>query len=230
MKQTTGLLLIIVWIYVFLDSADKTKGVRGFLKSAFDPRAVVFTGCFFLISGFWFVKVFQVYGHPLHTPAAGMALSSGGEDVSGWFKIREPAAEPGVFLFIGSNGLMSFVFMRAFHAQKIQTGNPRGMAMAGRPEAPSFFGHGSSCLYSCDSAVACSHRRLQSGAPYFYLAYPPIALLSALVLEPVQAKKSLRLRAGIGLGDVIVVLLLVWNAQIGVSKAMSVIFSNNMLL
>jgi len=30
MKQTTGLLLIIVWIYVFLDSADKTKGVRGF--------------------------------------------------------------------------------------------------------------------------------------------------------------------------------------------------------
>ncbi|OQX82000.1 MAG: hypothetical protein B6D56_01010 [Candidatus Omnitrophica bacterium 4484_70.1] len=89
------LFLIIAGIFLFLGKSNQREKVK-FLPSLFFNREfVLFSLGTFLVCGFWFVKIYKVYGNPLWLPTQSHLLQ---EDISGWFRVlkRRP---PGWLLF-----------------------------------------------------------------------------------------------------------------------------------
>lgn len=91
-KQTGGYFLIAVWIFSIFYYWHKIKSIKSLPKIIFNKHFIFASIGVFLISGFWFLKIYQVYGNPLWRPPHPNV-----EDV-GWFKIVRNRP-PGWILF-----------------------------------------------------------------------------------------------------------------------------------
>jgi 4-amino-4-deoxy-L-arabinose transferase-like glycosyltransferase len=91
-KQTAGYFLIAVWIFSIFYYWHKIKNVKSLPKVIFNKHFILASIGVFLVSGFWFMKIYQVYGNPLWRPPH--------PDVGdvGWFKIVRNRP-PGWILF-----------------------------------------------------------------------------------------------------------------------------------
>ncbi|MBN1354527.1 MAG: glycosyltransferase family 39 protein [Candidatus Omnitrophica bacterium] len=96
-KQTGGYLLIAVGIFSVLAYVSGISDTKSLLVTIFNKYFIMFSIGVFLVSGFWFIKIYMIYGDPLWQPTATQSdLSS--VDVTGWFKVLR-SRPPGWILY-----------------------------------------------------------------------------------------------------------------------------------
>lgn len=94
-KQSGGYIIPGLIIFMVLDNKDSVFNWKKTLNVIFSKEILLFLGGVFLVSGFWFLKVYQVFGNPLYLPNQANIYD---KDLSGWF--RELAKRPsGVILY-----------------------------------------------------------------------------------------------------------------------------------
>jgi len=82
LKHVGGFLLIAIWIFTALDHYIKNPKIISLPMAFFNKNFILFAAGTFAVSGFWFLKVYQVYGNPLYLPHMASVVTS---DKTGWF-------------------------------------------------------------------------------------------------------------------------------------------------
>jgi len=216
--------IALIFAYASAYSRNRDKPLKAFL----DPGFLVYAGMTLAVSAFWFVKVYHVYGNPLHTPGTGMAVSRQA-DITGWFEALRSRPRP-LFFFtfsvIATCPLfgLALVSLRDFHVQVRSFLNRRAA------DAKiiflwlwiiAFFIPSSQIFRFVWSASNQEHR-------YFYPAYAAIALLAGVVLD--RLRQGLARRAGGIWSEIVVGALLIWNIWISVPIVAELLKTNSMLL
>ncbi len=216
-KQTAGILLDAAGIYVyFLGRTKKTF-------RAVEPLFLLYCAAAFLVSGFWFIKVYSVYGSPLHQPGS---VSIGlKEDLTGWFHTVSHRPPPFIFFSLGViwlSPLLAFALTGLGRFIRQVSGKEK----AG-PETMlwlwilTFFFFITEPWHVLELIADQEHR-------FFYMAYPAIAVLAAAVLDSIGARWSGKLKNS-RIPVVVITAALLLNACWGIPQALKVIYENNML-
>jgi len=182
----------------------------------------------FLVSAFWFLKVIEVYGEPLHLPSQGMDLAQI-HDRSGWFAALAERPAPILFFSLGPLYVCPlfaalFLTFGRFRSDvtlmmKRQTADHRFIILwvwllvffyfVGNPTKVMFAGFNQ------------EHR-------YLYPAFPAIAILAAFGLDRLRVWFGNLLRRPLA-GELVILVLLVLNACWSVPMAMKIIFEDRSL-
>jgi 4-amino-4-deoxy-L-arabinose transferase-like glycosyltransferase len=145
------------------------------------PFFWAFAAAFAAVTAFWFLRVIQIYGHPLHQPHAGMAQANQA-DVTGWFAAVAARPHTSVMFALGVP-FMCPLFAAAYGAWPRFWSALRGAASDDASRGTlmlwvwvlAFYIY---LVYPADIfAVGNKEHR------YFYFAYPAIAILAASVLH-----------------------------------------------
>jgi hypothetical protein len=238
-NQKTGLILpaiggfaaICIWREALPVSPSKK------IKSIFSKARAVISSAFlwaypigFLaISGFWFWRVTQTYGHPLHQPIHAMTEAAG-SDVTGWFAAVRTRPHAAILFSFGAIALCPlFVFCWAawhrtwsgwFVSDDKVAAESKGLALLWVWVAVFF-------LYfaQLNSIFATGNQEHR----YFYPAYPALAILSAFGLNSFTARlKQHFSRQGAWVEGIVVTFILIssaWSCSIAYPK----IFADQML-
>lgn len=113
-NQRSGLILPALGGFVALSlwhDAEPSRGAAGrasgcltwgpfVLRSAFNPFFWLLAAGFLTVTGFWFWKVTQVYGHPLYQPSQKM-VDAFGSDSTGWFAAVHSRPHPALLFSFG---------------------------------------------------------------------------------------------------------------------------------
>lgn len=83
-KQSGAFILIVIVLWHYLSNIKDVFRKETVLKTVFSPHLVLFILGFFLSSGWWFYKVYQVYGSPIYRPHQTGISSSAMID---WFRV-----------------------------------------------------------------------------------------------------------------------------------------------
>ncbi len=213
-KQTAGLFLAAVWMYTYLTLRRKKSSVA----NIFDLRFLIFAAAAFLVSGFWFWKVYSILGNPLHTPGSVNAGFS--EDMTGWFRTVSQRPPPVLFFSLGVvflSPLFAFSFLTLPRTWREQEGVRLMLWCWILP----YFIFATEAWQILELSAGQEHR-------FFYMAYPALAILAALGMDLVR--QVLRRKVTLAwLPDLAVIVLLFWNAWRGIPQVMKVIYQNNML-
>jgi len=113
-KQTGGYLLIAVWIFSVLSHTKKLSDVKSLPRIVFNKRFILFSAGVFLVSGFWFIKIYRIYGHPLWLPEQPVALQN---EVRGWSAMLR-ARPPGWILYLTGAPYLCPLFAAVFLSLK----------------------------------------------------------------------------------------------------------------
>ncbi len=221
-KQTAGLLLPAVWLYT-LFSERKSKNIVGI---ALNPYFLIYALAAVLVSAFWFLKVYQVFGNPIHQP--GSVFEGIQNDRTGWFYAVSHRPPPFLFFSVGViylSPIFGFALLRLRKFYRHCGGDP--MDESGSAEMMlwlwilAFFVFITEPWHVLVLMGDQEHR-------FFYGAYPAIAILSALGVDSLRLKWS-RSTQHRWLPDTAIASLLWVNALWGIPKAMKVIYQNNLL-
>lgn len=228
-NQRTGLILPAVGIFACLcvwQDAPVRNGSNPL--SAFISRAIqtvsniffwLFGATFLAVTGFWFWRVIQTYGHPLYQPGQAMhdALSS---DVTGWFAAVHSRPHPSVLFSIGAIllcplfafSLVSWNRSWSSWTGRFRDSQSRGLALLWIWVMTFFL-----CLANLTDLFGTGNQEHR----YFYPAYPALAILSAFGIQRfLQNRRA---------GGMISALMLVAGAAWGAWLAYPKIFSDQML-
>jgi hypothetical protein len=96
-KQTGGFLLIALFIYTVI-THKKLHDIRQLPSVVLNKRILLFSIGVFLISGFWFYKIYQIYGDPLWRPGQPNLIAS---DASGWFRMLKERPAGWILYMVG---------------------------------------------------------------------------------------------------------------------------------
>ncbi len=95
-KQTGGYLVFSFLIFLFITHEKRIFHIQSMPMILFNRRTVLFVFGVFLISGFWFFKVYGTFGNPLYLPGQSDILQ---KDMSGWFtQLAKRPAGPILYL------------------------------------------------------------------------------------------------------------------------------------
>ncbi|MDD5069620.1 MAG: glycosyltransferase family 39 protein [Candidatus Omnitrophica bacterium] len=95
-KQTAGYFLIAIWIFTIAGHDRKLYKIKEFLRVIFNREIIFFTIGVFFVSGYWFWKIYSIYGHPLWLPPHAENLVE--KDVTKWFQTLS-MRPPGIILY-----------------------------------------------------------------------------------------------------------------------------------
>ena len=228
-KQTAGIILVVIGLYLWLLADRKSGSVPIVLKGTLSKEFWIYTAGVMLASGFWFIKVFQTYGNPFHLPVSGMMLAQQ-QDTTGWFREIGMRPHPLIFFSWGviticplfALALMTF---KKFYRQLKEGVDPKNADqwivflwiwilmfyfLMGQPW--NLFGPN----YTQE------HR-------FLYMAYPAIALLSAVVLDQIRGWFCQWIQKPL-LWEIAVIALLLAHAVWTVPIGMKVVFADKALL
>ena len=82
-KQSGILLLPAIWLFMVLSKRKGLRNIRGVFSAAFNNYFLFFLAGLIISTGFWFYKVYLIYGTPFFMPDTSDVVSS---DITGWFK------------------------------------------------------------------------------------------------------------------------------------------------
>ena len=224
-KQTGGLLLPVAGIYTCLARRGKEKKISDYLC----PEVLVYALAAFLVSGFWFWKVWKNFGHPFYQPIS--TLSAIRQELTGW--VRQVSHRPAPFIFftwgvISLSPVFACVFLtvRRFYAEVAQALSRKKKAGLSAEAMLwiwilAYFSFVVEPWHILALTANQEHR-------FFYQAYPAIALLSALGLETIRGRLRPLLKNR-WIPDMVVVALLCLNAWWGIPRAMAILMNNTLL-
>lgn len=174
------------------------------------------------VGSFWLIKVWQVYGHPLHQPPRELMIRSIHEDVTGWFRSLYAQMHP-VFLFSVGLLYLSPLLVSAYAtlARLKNAGNDRRWIYLWI-WVLSFYIH-----FAAPWELL--HFNGNREQRYFYPAYPAIVILAACGLDTLREKIGLITRRP-WLAEAGIVLLLALNACWSIQIAMQKVFANDLFL
>ncbi len=228
-NQRTGLILPALGGFAALclwqdgDDGRKTGRAAGVvsrtIKIILDPFFWLLGAAFLAVTGFWFWKVIQTYGHPLYQPVQGMTTALG-SDVTGWFAAVHSRPHPSILFSLGA------VFLCPLFGFAAATWNQAWSGIIGRLKDsrtrslvllwiwPSVF---FLCIANLNNLFITGNQEHR----YFYPAYPALAILAAVGLERFLQNR----RAGGMIIGLIALACAAWGAWLAYPK----IFADQML-
>jgi len=96
-KQSAGYLVFGVFVFFFLTHKNSITGVISAVKAFFNRRSIIFTAFVLLVSGFWFYKIYTIYGNPLFLPTQPGIVDM---DKTGWFKQMRSRPVGGILFLV----------------------------------------------------------------------------------------------------------------------------------
>ncbi len=94
-KQSGGFMVFGVWFYYFITSPYRFSDLKHLPAMIFNKKTIIFAGMTVLVSAFWFIKIYRVYGNPLFLPGQSDLMN---QDITGWFKFLAQRPQ-GLILF-----------------------------------------------------------------------------------------------------------------------------------
>lgn len=227
-KQTALLIAWPVWATSMLAQPSKEIDAKSFLKKLFNPYFLLFVFSMFLVSAFWFYKVYQQYGSFFYQPQAGWAEANQ-TDVTGWFRALRERPIPVVFFSIGLIWVCP-IFLFALFSLK--------QSFARAQQAPLENKQSLALVYLWVWILAYYFWLAQPWEiiianqnqehRYFYYAYPALAILSAFMFN--QCFEALKKRSRWAYSaETIMLLLLILNAWRTLDLGFKIISTNQML-
>lgn len=232
-NQRAGLAAVAACLFILIvfwqDAREEKMGLkrcRSFIQRCLThPFFWVFGSIAAAVTAFWFLKVIQVYGEPLHQPTQGISQANS-QDITGWFAAVRGRAHPIILFSLGLS------FLCPLFALAYLTWDDLGRAIRGERD-PAIRGTLMLWvwilvfyLYLADIsdffAVGNKEHR------YFYPAYPAIAVLAASGLNRVRQWLA-DFFGKPGIADATVIFLLLANAAWGCYFAYPKIFSDQLL-
>ncbi len=229
-KQTAAFIFPAIWIFTVLDHPDKRWTPMACVRKAVNMPAVLFGISMLAVSAFWFVKVWQVYGNPLHKPDWGLMLQSIQSDTSGWAVALYRRPHP-VFLFslgiLYLSPMMGLAYGTLAELRRQTNAIVRGAIADSRVLflwlwILAFFIHFLAPWNLLNFNGNREHR-------YFYLAYPAFFVLASYILDRMRDRLGKAVKNSLA-AEALAIVLIVLNGFWGVSIAMKYIFENDMLL
>lgn len=224
-KQTAGLFLPVAGVYTVLRRLRREKKWTAF----FAPEVFLFAAAAVLVSFFWFFKVWQTYGSPVHQPSS--AAAAMGEDRTGWFRALALRPPPLVFFSWGVAELVPFFALSLFTLGDFfrQTASAFSKKVSDGEDSETFlwlwvlafFVFAAEPWNFMTASAGQEHR-------FFYLAYPPLAVLSSAAAGRLADRLGGPRRRFWAYAAVTFLILL--SAAHGLPRAFDVIRRNDMLL
>lgn len=224
-KQSALYQVPAVWAYAFLTSRADRRTWRGLLRSAFDPRFILFMFGLTAVTAWWFIRVWQTYGDPFHVPAQAM-IESLKTDQTGWFETLRRRPHPVIFFLLGtvlSSPLMGFALLSLGRLRAGLSAVWRGVS----DRDPYVF----LWLWTLAAYAQLTRpwRLLEPPSSqehrYFYIAYPALAALAAAAL--LEMSRGWRMAPAVR--DAVVCAILLAAALVSVPQGLRVVFENKML-
>lgn len=82
-KQTGGCLAVGILLFSIMTYVKHLSHLRSLKGLVFNKGIFLFLAGVLLVSGFWFLKIYNMFGHPFYLPAQQNLLT---KDLTGWFK------------------------------------------------------------------------------------------------------------------------------------------------
>ncbi len=183
------------------------------------PLYVIGIGC---VTAFWLIKVWQVYGHPLHQPVRELMIRSIHEDISGWFRVVYAQMHPWLLFSVGLLYLSPLMVVAYGTLGKCRDWmkDPRWIYLW--IWILSFYIH---FIAPWELFYFNGNREHR----YFYPAYPAILILAGYSLDWFRYKISTRLPKAF-MAEVVIWAFLILNASWSIRIAMSKVFQNDLFL
>jgi len=210
-KQTALIIVPVIWVFTILLNKEKIRSPKDALKIIFNPYIGFFLAGAVIISGFWFYKVYSVYGTPFFTSLRDLNAIAA-KDASGWHKAVAGRPHPFILYPIGILYLCPIILLSILSV--------RNFILA-------FFGQNAESLkryqfvlpwiwigafYLASFAIGKEHR-------YMMPAHPPLVILSAFVLN--ELKTLIRIEK---FREIFILILLaactLWSLPIGLGAVM----------
>ena len=215
-KQTAGFFLIGITVFYFWDNRRMLTTTAGMKQFFLNPFALSMVAAFLAVSGFWFLKVDEVYGEFIHKHLAGT-------EVNDSFAVIKRNRPPGVLVYLLGIPFLSpvFLFGWAAFSKKVR----------------SFAGSDKQWIFPFLACWIFAYFFILviffTGKEHRYIlpAYPAIALLSAYVVNRLREWGNQYTRSWKWLGaDEFTVIFLLLTAQWSVYQASDVIYNAGVLL
>ena len=111
-KQTAGFYIIALMMFHLWHSRYRYRSFKGTLQTLFHPYMLLFVAGFVLTSGFWFLKVYEVYGEFIHKYIPG-------PEVKDTFRAMREQRPPAIFIHtLGLLYISPFFFFAFFTLSK----------------------------------------------------------------------------------------------------------------
>ncbi len=210
-KQTAGFFLIGITVFYFWDNRRMLTTATGIKKFLLNPFALAMVAAFLAVSGFWFLKVYEVYGGFIHKHLAG-------SEVSDSFAVIKRNRPPGVLVYLVGIPFLSPVFLFAW---VVLSKKVRSFAGSDRQWIFPFL----ACWIFAYFFILVV---FFTGKEHRYMlpAYPAMALLAAYVLNRIRVWGNRYTRSWKWLGaDEFVVISLLLTAQWSIYQASDAIYN-----
>lgn len=233
-NQRAGLMVVAAGLFVLITiwhdrAAEKPLIRRLFLlpvRCAAHPFFWAYAATFLLITGFWFLRVIQVYGEPLHQPNAGLALANV-QDTTGWFAAVRSRPQGSVLFAVGTL-LLSPLFGLAYLTWNKFWRAVRNVDTHSSARGVIILWLWILVFYLYLAEISYIFAPGNKEHRYFYPAYPAIAVLAAAGLDGVRQKLAAR-PGRERVADVLVILLLFVNLAWGCALAYPKIIGDQLL-
>lgn len=106
-KQTAGFFIIALVVFYFWDNRKLLTSLKGVKPFFINPFTIAMAFGFVIISSFWFLQVYEVYGEPIHKHIPGNTI----KDV---FAITKRNRPPGEFIYLIGIPFLSPFFIAAW--------------------------------------------------------------------------------------------------------------------
>jgi len=197
-KQTGILLAPALWLFIVLLKRKDFYNIRGIVKAIFNSYFLFFLIGLLISSGFWFYKVYLVYGTPFFWPDIGDAVA---KDTTGWFKVVAGRPHPYILFSIGIPFICP-LFLLAYFSIKNFILNLKKIIL-GEEFNYVFIILWLWILIFYITAIGKEHR-------YMLPIYPPLAILSAYYLS--RIKIFIATKSNAFFGEIIIILILLVSA------------------
>ncbi|MEI8344553.1 MAG: phospholipid carrier-dependent glycosyltransferase [Candidatus Omnitrophota bacterium] len=230
-KQTAGILLAGLWVYSLLRCHRDGMNWRQWIRAAVRSDYLIFLAAVGLVTAPWFYKVWHIYGNPLYVGDAGAMSRAGVQDITGWFGAMRKRPPTVIFFSLGVVTICPVFAAAFFSIKRLKTEASDLWHKRSDASTPltmlwlwilSFFMTAAQPMQLLSSGQNQEHR-------YFYMAYPAIAVVSALMLDRFRCLLS-RICPIKWVADLLVLMILGLSACVGVPLGMRHVLTQNFLL
>jgi hypothetical protein len=211
-KQSGAFIVFVLILWHFAANSDKLFKKETFLKTIFDKNLILFGAGALLSAGYWFFKVYSVYGNPVYRPhQAGIAA----EAKTAWFKMVGGRPK---FLYLVGTPYQNPLFALAYISPLWLWLDRKNLK---KTLLPIIWIAVFLYIFQVYLGGGKEHR-------YMLPAYPAYAILGAYVAD--RLRTLIDRTMGPGTGSVLLFIVLIASAIWSIPMAMDVIFTNGALI
>jgi 4-amino-4-deoxy-L-arabinose transferase-like glycosyltransferase len=217
-KQSGALLLPPIWIFTVFLSKRSIRSLRDLSLAVFNSYFIFFFVGFLVSAGFWFYKVYLVYGAPFFRPEFKNVIL---DDKTGWFKRLATRPHSYILFSVGIPYLCPLFFLAYYSIKNFIIDIIRVFMKRD-------FNYEFIILWLWILGFFIVSFKIGKEHRYMQPIYPALAVLAAYYLDKIR--KFIKDKGGNLKAEILIIQLLILNAMWSIPIGISAIFENRALL